>query len=207
MKKCLAAVAALMTMMSGMALAEEAATPMAEPAAVADGGMMQRMQEMHRQRMEMMGRGPAGMPMMGPGGMHRPEMMQRMQAMQAQRGQVPEAMAERMRQMQEMQEMHRQRMQTMRQPSAAAAEPSAEAPAALPAEPATQAEAGPMPPPAGMPPMRGMGGCMDGKYAGGGHRQGQHRADKMAHRRIMEDRMANIERMLQELLDMQKAAR
>ncbi|MCW5587342.1 MAG: hypothetical protein KIS75_14505 [Chromatiales bacterium] len=186
--------------------------------------MLQRMQDMRRQHMEMMQNNPQGMPAMGPRtGMMNPEMMQQMQDMRQQRMEMmqnaPQGMppmgpgAGRMspEMMQQMQDMHRQKMEMMQSNAAARSPMAAQAPASeqpvaqpdsadMPSAPAVgdmaerQAACAKMHRGGGMPGMQGMG-------------MGKQRmmAMKQQHMQTMEQRLANIEALLQELVDLQKA--
>ena len=169
--------------------------PMMGPrGAMMDPEMQQQMMEMRQQRMQMMSPGGGGMPMMGPhGAMMDPEMRQ---------------------QIQEMRQQHRQMMQQAQVEEPVAAEAEA---AADDAPPAPQAAA-PAEPPFGMGPCRKMHAAMGGKCGGGkcgggkcgggmGAGRGKQQMMQMRkeHMQTMEQRLANIEALLREMVEMQKA--
>ena len=143
--------------------------------------MRQRIEEMRQQHMQRMQANRQAMPMMGPrGGMRNPEMMQRMQ------------------------EMHRQRMEMMQagrpvmpSPPAAAQEPAAD-------ESTTVAPAAADVADAGCGRMRGHHGM------GGMHGKGmkkQMMAMRQQHMQVTEQRLANIENLMRELVDLLKSNR
>ena len=147
--------------------------------------MVQRMQEMRRQHMEMMQANPQAMPPMGPGrGMMNPQMMQQ--------------------RMQEMRQQHMEMMQANRRgmPMAGA---NAAAQAAEPDQEATVAAEDT----AAMPTGPGMG-CAHRKGEGGMRGYGmkkQMMAMRQQHMQSVEARLANIEGLMRELVDLAKSNR
>jgi hypothetical protein len=148
---------------------------------------MQQAQEMRQQRMEMMRSNPGAMPMMGRGfGMMDPQMRQQME------------------------EMRRQHMQQMMQMQAEAGQsPDVQGRAMPPGmmQPMPQASAGP-----GAGGATGMpGGCGGmGHYGHGamGQRQEmkkQMMEEKQQHWQAVEQRLANIEELMREMVEQQKA--
>jgi len=184
------------------AAAEQAAAPVdpsampPEQAAAYGGPMMspeqmQQAQEMHRQRMEMMRSNPGSMPMMGRGrGMMDPQMRQQME------------------------EMRRQHMQQRMQSQAEGGQsPGPQGwmmgPGMMQTMP--QTSAGP-----GASGAEGMPGGCGGMHGGMGHHgkgdmgQRQEMKKKMMeakqqHWQAMEQRLANIEALMREMVELQKA--
>jgi len=138
---------------------------------------------MRQQQMKMMQANRAGRPMMGPrGGMMNPEMMQRMQ------------------------EMHQQRMEMMQANRAGRPMmgPPGNAPQADVAPAATDAPA------AQAPGDQGMScGKMHGMHGNGGMRKKQMKREMMAmkkqHMQVMEQRLANIENLMREAVELLKS--
>ena len=177
------------------AAAEQAAAPVdpsampSEQAAAYGGAMMtpEQMQEMHQQRMEMMRSNPPAMPMMGRGrGMMDPQMRQQME------------------------EMRRQHMQQMMQSQAEGGQsPGPQGwmmgPGMMQNMPQTSAGPGASGP-AGMP-----GGCGGmGHHGKGDMGQRQEMKKKMMeakqqHWQAMEQHLANIEALMREMVELQKA--
>jgi len=162
------------------------ATMPAPGAAMAPAEMMQRMQEMRQQHMEMMQGNRPGRPMMGPGGgMMNPEMMQRMQKMHQQR--------------MEMMQANRQGRPMM---GPGGGMPGAEAMQGAPEiqQPEAQVETG----------DQDMS-CekMHGRHGKGGvHMKGMKKemmARKQQHMQAVEQRLANIENLMREAVELLKS--
>jgi hypothetical protein len=161
-----------------------------------DPEMAQRMQEMRQQRMQMMQQAAEGAPQMGPrGGMMDPEMMQRMQEMHQQRMEMMQQSAQTMPQTGPRGGMMGPRMMQRMQESQAMA-------GAAPTSDAADDAAGE----SGSAPAKM--GCKQRHAGMGKYMQGMRKermAQKQAHRQAMEARMANIEALLRELVELQKA--
>ena len=184
--------AILAASMSSVVVAEEVAaeTPAGDQAAPQALGaprtpaeMRQRMEEMRQQHMQRMQANRQAMPMMGPrGGMMNPEMMQRMQ------------------------EMHRQRMEMMQAGRPAMPSPPAavQEPVATPEETDTAPSVASVAADAGCAQMRARHGM------GGMHDKGmkkQMMAMRKQHMQVTEQRLANIENLMRELVDLLKNSR
>lgn len=177
--------------------------------------MQQRMQELRQQHMEMMRSGLVG-PMMGqPGRMPPPEMVQQMQEMRQQRlqGMPPMGAGRGMmmdpeiaKQVQEMRQQHMQMMATQTgEPVSAPAQEGVTPSTAAPATPESATPAVTDTAAAALPPcgkMYGGPGQHGGAYQGA--RQ-QMWAMRQQHMQTMEQRMANIENLLREMIDLQKS--
>jgi len=201
-----------------------AASPPAAPMTPEE--MQQRMQDMRRQHMEAMRAAPGSMPMMGQRGpMMPPEMAQQMRELRQQHMQMMgpgRGMAMDPEMMQQMQEMRAQRMQMM-QAQAAEPVPAEGAPVEGASDTAPVAE---MPitaaaeEPTGMPRPcgrmhAGMGQKCGGMQGGPGQKCGgmpqdqgmkqQMREMRLQHMAAMVQHMQNIENLLREMLELQKA--
>jgi hypothetical protein len=165
--------------------ADQAMIP-APGAAMTQAEMMQRMQEMRQQQMEMMQGNRPGRPMMGPGGgMMNPEMMQRMQ------------------------EMHQQRMEMMQ--ANRQGRPMMGPGGGMPGAEATQG-ATEMQQPQAPAETGGQGVSCEQMHArhgmGGMHRKGMKKemmAMKRQHMQAMEQRLANIENLMREAVELLKS--
>ena len=155
-------------------------------AAMTPAEMMQRMQEMRQQQMEMMQGNRPGGPMMGrPGGMMNPEMMQRMQ------------------------EMHQQRMEVMQanRQGRPMMGPGGGMPGAEAMQGAPEIQQPEAPVETGDQDMS----CekMHGRHGMGGmHMQGMKKemmARKQQHMQAVEQRLANIENLMREAVDLLKS--
>ena len=163
------------------AITDQPAPPTLSGAPRTPAEMQQRMQEMRQQHMQRMHANRQAMPMMGPrGGMRNPEMMQRMQ------------------------EMRRQRMEMMQ--AGRPVMPGAPAAVQEPAAQETDASASAAPAAADVADT----GCgrMHGRH--GMHDKGmkkQMMAMRQQHMQVTEQRLANIENLMRELVDLLKNSR